>query len=164
MAYVKAMENADGEVTSYRVRWRKGGARDGLGESERFDGDEVGREAAELFCAAVNDAGQDWPPGWVKGKGMIVPDAADDSEYRFDRYAAESVNHRTGVEDRYRDACHGELARYINPTFGNCDVHAGKNQVLPGFRGSATGYLRADGQDIYEDGSAGRKTTSPGMG
>ncbi|MFI2434754.1 tyrosine-type recombinase/integrase [Streptomyces sp. NPDC018693] len=127
MAYVKPMKNKDGVVTSYRVRWRKGGARNGRGESERFDGDEAGLEAAELFCEAVNQAGQDWPPGWVKGKGMIAPDAADDSEYRFERYAAESVNHRTGVEDRYRDACHGELARYINPTFGNCDIRSSEH-------------------------------------
>lgn len=121
MAYVKPMLNADGDITSYRVRWRKGGARKAPGESERFDPDEAGLEAAELFCAAVNEAGQNWPAGWVKGRGMIAPDVADESEYRFDQYAAESVNHRTGVEDRYRDACHGELARYMNPTFGNCE-------------------------------------------
>ncbi|MEU1853636.1 site-specific integrase [Streptomyces sp. NPDC019990] len=127
MAYVKEMKNKDDVVTSHRVRWRLGGARDGEWQSERFDGDEAGREAAEAFCAAVNECGQEWPPGWVKGKGMIAPDAADESEYRFTRYAADSVDHRTGVEDRYRDACHGELERYVYPTFGNCDVRSSEH-------------------------------------
>lgn len=127
MAYVKEMKNARGVVTSHRVIWRLGGSRTGAPQAERFDPTEEGREAAELFCEAVNANGQHWPPGWVKGKGMIAPDAADDSEYRFSRYAAESVNHRTGVEDRYKDACHGELARYINPTFGNCDIRSSEH-------------------------------------
>ncbi|MFF5968148.1 tyrosine-type recombinase/integrase [Streptomyces collinus] len=127
MAYVKAMKNKSGELTSHRVIWRLGGSRTGAPQAERFDPTDEGREAAELFCEAVNENGQQWPPGWVKGKGMIAPDAADDSEYRFARYAAESVNHRTGVEDRYRDACHGELARYINPTFGNCDIRSSEH-------------------------------------
>ncbi|MEU8952588.1 hypothetical protein [Streptomyces sp. NPDC048489] len=39
-----------------------------------------------------------------------------------------------------------------------------KNQVMPGFRGSATGYVRAEWQDTYEDGSSGRATNSPGQG
>ncbi|MFI6935709.1 hypothetical protein [Streptomyces sp. NPDC050287] len=105
-------------------RW---GSRTGATQAERFDPTEEGLAAAELFCEAVNEHQQQWPPGWVKGKGMIVPEAVDDSEYWFSQYAAESVNHRTGVEDRYRDACHGELARYINPTFGNCDIRSSEH-------------------------------------
>ncbi|MFD7956971.1 tyrosine-type recombinase/integrase [Streptomyces ardesiacus] len=124
MAYVKAMKGKSGEITHHRVIWRLGGGRKGLPQAERFDPTEEGEAAAEVFCAAVNENGQQWPPGWVKGKGMIVPDAVDDEECRFSRYAAESVKHRTGVEDRYKDACHGELARYINPTFGNCDIRS----------------------------------------
>jgi hypothetical protein len=119
MAYIQETKNKNGEVTSLRVKWRAGGARNGEWQGERFAADEAGQEAAKVFCDAVNECGQQWPPGWVPGKGMISPDATDDLEYRFERYAAESVNHRTGVEDRYRDACHGELARYINPTFAS---------------------------------------------
>ncbi|MYR58855.1 tyrosine-type recombinase/integrase [Streptomyces sp. SID625] len=124
MAYVKEEKNADGVVTSLRVRWRAGGRRDGEGQSERFDPTEEGRAAAEVFCAAVNDCGQEWPTGWVKGRGMIAPDAADESQYRFTVYAAESVRHRTGVEERYRDACMGELERYMFPVFGHCDIRS----------------------------------------
>jgi integrase len=127
MAYIQETKNKNGEVTSLRVKWRAGGARNGEWQGERFAADEAGQEAAKVFCDAVNECGQQWPPGWVPGKGMISPDATDDLEYRFERYAAESVNHRTGVEDRYRDACHGELARYINPTFGNCDVRSSEH-------------------------------------
>lgn len=58
MAYVKPMGGRDGTVTSHRVKWRLGGARDGAWQSERFGGDEAGREAAQIFCEAVNAAGQ----------------------------------------------------------------------------------------------------------
>lgn len=63
MAYVKAMQNKAGEVTSHRVRWRLGGARDGDWQSELFDGDEAGAEAAAIFCAAVNEGASSGPRG-----------------------------------------------------------------------------------------------------
>ncbi|WP_282795059.1 hypothetical protein [Streptomyces sp. CC224B] len=59
MAYVKAMKNKHGVVTSHRVIWRLGGSRSGEPQGERFDPTDGGREAADLFCAAVNEAGQD---------------------------------------------------------------------------------------------------------
>lgn len=127
MAYVKAMKNKDEVLTSHRVRWRLGGARDGEWQSELFDGDEAGAEAARVFCEAVNECGQQWPPGWVKGQGMIAPDATDEDQYRFARYATESIIHRTGVEDRYRDACLGELERYMLPVFANCDIRSSEH-------------------------------------
>ncbi|MFJ2017029.1 MULTISPECIES: hypothetical protein [Streptomyces] len=60
MAYVKEEKNADGEVTTIRVRWRLGDARDGAGQGERFSPTEEGQ--AKLFCAAVNECGQQWTP------------------------------------------------------------------------------------------------------
>ncbi|WTW95471.1 site-specific integrase [Streptomycetaceae bacterium NBC_01309] len=122
MAWIVTRRNRHGEVTSYQVKWRTGGGRKGDPQSERFD-DEI---AAEIFKKAVDDNGNNWPPGWVKGLGYIDQAAATEDElrYRFDNYARESVKNRTGVEDRYKDAIRKELETYILPTFGNCDVRS----------------------------------------
>lgn len=126
MAYVKPMKNKAGVVTSFRVRWRLGGARDGEWQSERFDGDEAGEEAAEIFCEAVNEAGQQWPSGWVKGRGYIDPssEVPDESRYRFETYARAMFDVKTGIQDQYRRDCIRDLERYVFPTFGNCDVRS----------------------------------------
>lgn len=116
--------NKAGDVTAWLVKWRLGGARTGPQQTERFDPTEDGRESAEVFKDAVNEAGQQWPPGWVKGRGLITEEAEDVDRYRFEVYATASVMHRTGVEDRYRGACLGELTRYLFPAFGNCDIRS----------------------------------------
>lgn len=120
MAYIAERKNAAGEVTSYQVKWRLGGARSGPFQSERFDDD----ASAEVFRQAVDDVGQQWPPGWVKGKGYIDPAAGTEGRYLFAAYARESVKNRTGVEARYKDAITKELETYLLPTFGNCDVRS----------------------------------------
>ncbi|MHA5049512.1 hypothetical protein [Streptomyces sp. SD15] len=108
------------------------GARTGPFQSERFDDE----PSAEVFKKAVDDNKQQWPPGWVKGKGYIDPAAGDDARYVFETYALESIKNRTGVEDYYRDAIEKELRTYLLPTFGNCDVrsteHFSKATVRPG--------------------------------
>jgi integrase len=124
MAYVKPSINKDGVVTSYRVRWRLGGSRDGDWQAERFDGDEAGAEAAEVFCQAVNENHQQWPPGWVKGVGYIDPTAGIEDAYLFRNYAREVIKNKTGVEERYRNDCMRELETYLLPTFGTCDVRS----------------------------------------
>ncbi|MFI9026393.1 tyrosine-type recombinase/integrase [Streptomyces sp. NPDC053560] len=122
MAYIATRKNKAGEVTSYQVKWRLNGSRSAPQQSERFDDE----DSAKVFRAAVDDNGQQWPPGWVKGKGFIDGSAgeADDAKYRFDHFARESIKNRTGIEDRYRDAILKELETYILPTFGNCDVRS----------------------------------------
>ncbi|MFE4940974.1 tyrosine-type recombinase/integrase [Streptomyces sp. NPDC056649] len=73
----------------------------------------------------MDEAGQQWPPGWVKGRGYIVPDADDEEErYRFRTYATKIVEDRTGIEEHYRKACLGDLERWIFPTFAECDVRS----------------------------------------
>ncbi|PWI16076.1 site-specific integrase [Streptomyces sp. Act143] len=126
MAYVKAMENKDGVVTSHRVKWRLGGARNGMWQSELFDGDEAGAEAARVFCQAVNDNGQQWPLGWVKGKGYIDPEAEVPAEdrYRFRTFALAMFETKTGIQEQYRKDCVRDLERWVFPTFANCDVRS----------------------------------------
>ncbi|MFE9319144.1 tyrosine-type recombinase/integrase [Streptomyces albidoflavus] len=122
MAYVKARKNRSGDVTGYMVRWREGGSRAGAAQYEAFEDE----PSAEVFRDAVNDAGQQWPPGWVKGQGYISADAAlpDDDRYRFRAYAAASIEGRTGIEEHYRVACMRDLERWVFPTFGECDVRS----------------------------------------
>ncbi|MET7313377.1 site-specific integrase [Streptomyces sp. NPDC005571] len=80
----------------------------------------------KVFKDAVDEAGQHWPPGWVKGKGYIDPTAADELRYRFDRWALESVENRTASK-RYKVQCIRALEMYMFPTFGNCDVRSAEH-------------------------------------
>lgn len=122
MASVQPREGKAGEIVSYHVKWRLGGARSGPWRTERFDDD----VSAGVFREAVDEAGQQWAPGWIKGKGYIVQGAEqpDEDRYRFRAYAANSIENRTGVEEHYRKVCLCDLERWIFPTFGNCDVRS----------------------------------------
>ncbi|MBB4987513.1 tyrosine-type recombinase/integrase [Streptomyces nymphaeiformis] len=132
MASVHPRKSRDGEITSYQVKWRDANRRPGDPQwaTEKFDGDDEGKAAADIFKQAVDEAGQRWPAGWIKGKGYIVPeeaDAIDDARYRFRAYATRTIDLRTGIEEHYRKACHRELEMYIFPTFGECDVRSVKH-------------------------------------
>ncbi|MFJ8798439.1 tyrosine-type recombinase/integrase [Streptomyces sp. NPDC102487] len=123
MASVHPRKNGAGAITSYQVKWRLGGARDGLWQTERFDDE----PSATVFKDVVNECGQQWPPGWIKGKGYITAHQAaqeGDEQYRFRAYATKSIGQRAKGGQRYRDASMGELERYVFPTFGNCDVRS----------------------------------------
>ncbi|WP_405882818.1 hypothetical protein OG762_32200 [Streptomyces sp. NBC_01136] len=74
MASVVARKNKAGKVTSYQVRWRDGGSASGDWRTERF----TDEESARVFKDAVDEAGQNQPLGWAKGKGYIDPTAADE--------------------------------------------------------------------------------------
>lgn len=123
MAYVAKRKNADGEITSYQVKWRLGGARNGDWQTERFDDE----DSADTFKEAVNEAGQQWPPGWVKGKGYIDEAAGDEARFVFSTFAREVIKNKTGVEDRYRQDCYRELETYLLPTFGHCDIRSSEH-------------------------------------
>ncbi|ROQ80564.1 hypothetical protein EDD95_0085 [Streptomyces sp. CEV 2-1] len=56
-----------------------GGARDGDWQTERFDDE----PSAEFFQQAVDEAGQQWPTGWVKGQGYITTVSVGDAETRY---------------------------------------------------------------------------------
>jgi integrase len=113
--------NKLGEITSYQVKWRLGGGRGAPWQSESFEDE----ESAAVFKAAVDEAGQQWPPGWVKGQGYIVQaEPTSDERYRFRTWALDCVAHRTGIEENTRKAYRQELADWIFPTFGECDVRS----------------------------------------
>jgi integrase len=72
MAWVREKPRATGG-TSYLVRWRDGGKRDGKLQAETFAGNsnEVNKRKAEDFAGMVRLAGERWPEGWVKGRGFV---------------------------------------------------------------------------------------------
>lgn len=119
MASIHPRTYADGS-TRYQVRWRLGGGRAGPGQSEQFD-DET---AAAAFKQAVDEHGQQWPPGWVKGQGYIAPETVQEDAYRFRAFALQSVEDRTDVEDFTRSDYVRILDTWIFPTFGECDVRS----------------------------------------
>jgi len=73
MAYIQTRTRTSDGGTSYRVRWRLGGRRDGEMQSETFDS----RAQAEAFAEDVESAGEFWPPGWVKGYGYAERTPSD---------------------------------------------------------------------------------------
>ncbi|MEV7154842.1 site-specific integrase [Streptomyces misionensis] len=95
MASIKRRDNADG-TTTYRVRWQQGG-RTGGWESEKF-GDAT---LAEEFKKLVDAHGQQWPPGWVKGKGF-VQETAVDGDMPLTDWAHRYVDRLTGIDERTR--------------------------------------------------------------
>ncbi|MFE2352245.1 tyrosine-type recombinase/integrase [Kitasatospora cineracea] len=95
MAFIRVRERADG-VLIYTVTWRSG--RRAKQESEPFDDETL----AKRFRDLVNGHGQQWPPGWVPGKGFAAPDLgpADETDpsHWFEPYAMAYIDTLTGVE------------------------------------------------------------------
>ncbi|MGW2071364.1 tyrosine-type recombinase/integrase [Streptomyces sp. NPDC001953] len=121
MASVVARKNKAGAIISYQVKWRLGGGREAPWQTERFD--DV--DSADIFKTAVNEHGQQWPPGWVRGRGFIGSlGGSDNDRYRFRQYATTCIENRTGIEEQYRTNCHRDLDKWIFPTFGECDVRS----------------------------------------
>ncbi|MFF7902434.1 hypothetical protein ACFZCV_27125 [Streptomyces sp. NPDC007920] len=122
MASVVRRKNRRGESTSFQVKWRDGGSATGDWQTERFDDE----DSAKVFKGAVDEAGQNWPPGWVKGKGFIDEASADELRFRFDRFARESIENRTASK-RYEQQRIRALEMYVFPTFGLCDVRSAEH-------------------------------------
>lgn len=95
MASIRKRERKDGSAI-YQVRWIQGG-RGGAWETEKF-GDET---AAEEFKKLVDAHGQQWPPGWVKGKGF-VEETAVDGDMPLVEWAHRYVDRLTGIDERTR--------------------------------------------------------------
>ncbi len=60
--------HASGKGASHQVRWRSGGTRAGTQRYESF----TTLTKAERFRIQVEEAGEQWPDGWVKGRGYLA--------------------------------------------------------------------------------------------
>jgi integrase len=116
MASIHPRESRDGKIT-YQVRFRLGGGRGGKVQTEVFHEAEQAAEFKDL----VDEAGQQWPAGWIRGRGFIAADEGETS-YRFRDFALAAMGERTGIEKRTRRDNLRLLETWIFPTFGECDV------------------------------------------
>lgn len=107
MATIKRRDNADGTST-YRVRWQQGG-RTGSWESEKF-GD---ADSADQFKKLVDAHGQQWPPGWVKGKGFVEEATTPDDIPLVD-WAHRYVTRLTGIDERVRHDYHRDIDNHLS--------------------------------------------------
>ncbi|MEU2823007.1 hypothetical protein ABZ763_12190 [Streptomyces bacillaris] len=120
MASLVPRKNKAGAITSYQVKWRLGGTGDW--QTERFDDS----GPAKIFKQAVEEHVHQWPPGWVKGEGYVSPDADDESQYQFERYARRSIENRTAGAYYKRQRIRA-LEMYIFPTFAHCDIRSAEH-------------------------------------
>lgn len=122
MAKIRTRKRSDGS-TAYAVQWVLGGGRAGAGAStasETFN--DLNR--ALVFAADVDTAGQQWPPGWVKGRGYVRTEEAGKLRVTFetvaaDYFAAQERRVRLGKKKPYthqRDRRSYEL--HLSETFG----------------------------------------------
>lgn len=95
MASIRKRERKDGSAI-YQVRWLQGG-RDGTWELEKF-GDEP---SADQFKKLVDAHGQQWPPGWVKGKGFVEEPTVPGDMPLVD-WAHRIIDRLTGIDERTR--------------------------------------------------------------
>ncbi|GED89360.1 hypothetical protein [Streptomyces sp. 6-11-2] len=95
MASIRKRERKDSSAI-YQVRWLQGG-RGGNWETEKF-GDET---AANQFKKLVDAHGQQWPPGWVKGKGFVEEPTAP-GDMPLLAWAHRYVDRLTGIDERTR--------------------------------------------------------------
>jgi integrase len=128
MAYIEPpRENRDGTFT-YRVRWRKGGKREGKREGEPFR-DLV---EAENFRDAVTRAGDDWPWGYVPGVGWdhetyaallgAEEPAPERESITFAAFAQDWANGRTKAAEATRNRYRDQIRLHIEPVFGSADI------------------------------------------
>lgn len=108
MANVVERPRKDGTVT-YQVRWREGGNRDGGQQNEKF-GD---RASADIFKKLVDAHGQHWPPGWIRGRGFVAPDAHPDDLPLTD-WAYQFVDRMTGVDELTREDYRREIRLHLS--------------------------------------------------
>ena len=112
MAWTDARTRSDGG-TSYTVRWRLGGTRNGVRQSETFAAGSAAQNAARAdgFKLMVIAAGEFWPDGWVKGAGFVRPNPAAGTSVSPPRavsevgleYVDQIVDCSPGQRKRYRD-------------------------------------------------------------
>jgi integrase len=114
MASIRTRRRSDG-TAAYQVMWREGGKRGAKQESETFNDD----KAAADFRSLVEGYGEHWPPGWVKGLGVVE----QTHERRpFEAWAAEVIDSRTGIDATTRHRYQRIVEGYMVPWFGRLDV------------------------------------------
>jgi integrase len=110
MATIRERPRKDGGTT-FTVLWRAGGKRDGKQESEPFQDE----RSAEVFKGLVDMHAQQWPPGWVRGRGFVQAEAAKGKDQPFIEWAHRVIDRLNGVEARTRKDYKRDLDNHVGP-------------------------------------------------
>lgn len=131
--------------TTYTVVWRAGGTRDGKQESEPFQDE----QHAEVFRGLVDMHGQQWPPGWVRGKGFVQQQPGKGKDMELATWAHRTVDRLTGIEGRTRADYKRDITNHIDGVL----VHTNENgTVTPATVANVTTDDIADWVRAQEDG------------
>ncbi|MFE3774926.1 hypothetical protein [Streptomyces sp. NPDC059122] len=57
--------------------------------------------------------GQQWPHGWVKGRGFVEPDT-DPDDFPFVDWATRYVDRLTGIDERTREDHHRDIRIHLS--------------------------------------------------
>jgi integrase len=108
--------------TTYRVRWREGGGRDGTPASAVFDY----QADAVTFKGAVDAGGQSWPAGWRKvGTTAVRGDRPQEGAEAplFADWGTHVVEAMSGIEPSTRGSYRSYLHQRLIPAFGHLRVN-----------------------------------------
>lgn len=106
MATIRRRERKNGTAI-FQVRWVQGG-RGGTWESESFPDE----EQAAGFKKLVDAHGQQWPTGWVKGRGFVQQET-EIGDMPFLDWAHRYVGRLTGIDDRTRHDYRREVDQHL---------------------------------------------------
>jgi integrase len=122
MASIRKRERRDGTV-SYTVLFRAGGKRTAKQESEVFDDE----KAAERFRDLVNGHGQQWPPGWIRGRGFVQD--LRSPEEMFEPFAMKQIDLLTGVQGDTKAKYRRLVEQNMLPWFKSYSVRDGEGGI-----------------------------------
>jgi hypothetical protein len=141
MAWITDKQRTDGG-TSYTVHWRTGGTRTGRQQAETFSAGTDAQNAAhaEGLLQMVTAAGQQWPAGWVKGRGFVHQPTVSPTQHSdarpFDEVGLEYVEQivllspgqrkKVQVDDPGAGGCRGPRTRRVLPSFWRTDRRSGR--------------------------------------
>lgn len=109
MATIRRRDRKDGS-SIFQVRWLQGG-RGGSWETEKF----ADPDQADQFRKLVDAHGQQWPPGWVKGKGFVTEEEeAGPNDVPFLDWARRYVDRLTGIDERCRHDYHRDINVHLS--------------------------------------------------
>ncbi|MGK5529324.1 tyrosine-type recombinase/integrase [Streptomyces sp. URMC 129] len=108
MASIRKRERKDGTCT-FQVRWILGGRRGGDEQFERFSDE----DQAMQFKKLVDAHGQQWPVGWVPGRGFVEPETTPD-DVPLLQWAHRYVDDITGIDERTRRDYRREVDRHLS--------------------------------------------------
>ena len=114
-AWITEHTRSDGVISCY-VRWRTGGVAGGKREVETFAKrtTKLNRTGAAAFKKLVDEAGQNWPDGWIKGVGWAEPDEAAPIPApvpTFSEVAREHVDAKLDITPGVRKTYRGQISR-----------------------------------------------------